>query len=762
MKPDQVKHLLYDWKFWARPNQLEPTGEWNTWALIAGRGYGKDLSLDTLVPTVTGWTTMGEILPGERVFDETGNPCNVTNVYDIRVPEECYEIRFSDGTLVRASSTHEWLTEDKVCRKAKCRGLVGSQKVRTTSEIFDTLIHKSGERNHSVITTAPIELPDSDLSLDPYILGYWLGNGSTKEGAITCRDYEILEIFKKLGFEIQSIRKPNETAPTYLIRGLNQALRTLGVFGNKHIPIKYLRSSYSQRLSLLQGLMDSDGCCNKGGSSEITFTRKKLFDDVVELISTFGIKQGLEEGIAKIGAREIGPKWRSKFTTKLPVYRLERKLSRLNHNVKQQCRLHRRFIEDVRKIESVPMRCISVDSPNKLYLITKSLIPTHNSRVGAEWIRSRIEKHGDRIVHLVGKNAAAVRDTMLEGESGIISISPPWNKPKYVPSKRVLLWPNGAKGLLFSSEEPDNLRGPQCHAAWADEVSSWEYPETWDQLKMGLRLGENPRVVVTTTPKPIELIRRILKDPGTVVTRGSTYENSANLARSFIAEVERIYAGTRFGDQELNGEVLEDLTGGLWTPQCIDRNRVGSVDVPLRRTIIAVDPAVSVSDASDETGIVVAALGQDGRGYILADLSGKYHPEAWAQLVVDAYRQYECDLIVAEENNGGKLVEANVRTIAQWVNYEGVRASDSKIARAEPVAALYEQNKVAHVGKFVRLESQMTNWNPNETKKKSRFSIDDGNPKSPDRVDALVWALSKLMIGIYNVPGSYDSSDWDD
>ncbi len=357
------------------------------------------------------------------------------------------------------------------------------------------------------------------------------------------------------------------------------------------------------------------------------------------------------------------------------------------------------------------------------------------TRTGAEWAREQVEKHGRRRLALVARTSADTRDVLVEGESGVLAVCPPWNAPLYEPSKRRLTWPNGAIATVYSADEPDLLRGPQHDAAWCDELASWQYPEeTWDNIMFGLRLGERPRVVVTTTPKPIRLVRKLIADPGTHVTRESTFANAVNLAASQVAKLRERYEGTRIGRQELHGEVLDDVPGALWNRDVIDSARVKAAP-ELRRVVVAIDPAVTSSEDSDETGIVVAGVSVERQGYVVADRSCRLSPDGWARRAVAAYREFKADRIVAEVNNGGDLVERVIRTVDAHVPYRAVHASRGKRVRAEPVAALYEQGKVHHVSGFSELEDQMCTFLP------------EGNDGSPDRVDALVWALSDLMLG---------------
>jgi predicted phage terminase large subunit-like protein len=359
------------------------------------------------------------------------------------------------------------------------------------------------------------------------------------------------------------------------------------------------------------------------------------------------------------------------------------------------------------------------------------------TRSGAEWVREQVETGLAKRIALVAPTAADARDVMVEGESGLLAISPDGDRPHYEPSKRRLTWTNGALATLFSADEPERLRGPQFDAAWCDELAAWRYPSAWDNLMLGLRLGEHPRVVATTTPKPVRLIRALLKAPDCVVTRGTTRDNADNLAPAFLGAILKQYEGTRLGRQELDAELLEDLPGALWTRAAIERARIATPPA-LRRVVVAIDPAASSGESADETGIVVAGLGEDGHGYVLDDLSGRFRPHEWAARVIAAFRAHNADRVVAETNNGGEMVEATLRAIDPSVAYKPVHASRGKITRAEPVAALYEQGRVQHVGAFPALEDQMCAFAP---------QVDRAvGASSPDRVDALVWALSDLMI----------------
>ena len=323
------------------------------------------------------------------------------------------------------------------------------------------------------------------------------------------------------------------------------------------------------------------------------------------------------------------------------------------------------------------------------------------------------------------------------GESGILSWLPrelllAGRGQGYNSSAQEIRLNNGSIIQGFAATEPERLRGPQFHRAWCDEIAAWPYPETFDQLMFGLRLGNNPQCVITTTPKPTPIIKNLLKRQGTITTRGSTFDNAANLAPAALQQLKEKYEGTRLGRQELYAEVLDDIEGALWNWKMIEDARIRERDMPeLQRIVVAVDPAVTAGDDSDETGIVVAGRGVDGQFYVLEDRTMQGSPDAWARVAVEAFHEHKADRLVAEVNNGGDLVGSVIRTIDRTIPYNAVRASRGKIVRAEPVAALYEQGKVHHVGELKALEDQLTSYTPDSR-------------KSPDRMDALVWAITEL------------------
>lgn len=361
------------------------------------------------------------------------------------------------------------------------------------------------------------------------------------------------------------------------------------------------------------------------------------------------------------------------------------------------------------------------------------------TRTGAEAVRQAVYEGATRIA-LVGPTAGDVRDVMLFGESGLLNIFPEHERPKYEPSKRRILFHNGAIGTLYSAEKPDRLRGPQHEFAWLDELAAWSnLGDTLYNLQFGLRLGKNPRMVITTTPRPLEIIKEWVAQAETgsdvVVTRGSTYDNAANLAKKFLDEVRRAYEGTRLGAQELYGEILAPVNG-LFKREWF--RYLPFTDAPkFQRVVVSVDPAIGIEN--DETGIVVVARAHDA-AYVLDDLSGRWSPDEWARRAVEAAKRYRAQTIVAEVNRGGDLVKTTIRQFDKTIPIKEVRANKGKDTRAEPVAALYEQGRVYHLERLQKLEQQMCEWDPtsqDELRSRKRAT-------SPDRLDALVWGINEL------------------
>lgn len=392
------------------------------------------------------------------------------------------------------------------------------------------------------------------------------------------------------------------------------------------------------------------------------------------------------------------------------------------------------------------------------------------TRTGSEWVHSLVRKHWKTPIQIaaIAETKKDARDVIAKGPAGILATAPPWAKPTYLKSEGLFTWANGTTLNLYSGEEPDQLRGPAFHYAWVDEWAKYQYPvEMMDNLELALRMGDHPQGIITTTPRPLPMLKEMMVQANVVITRGHTNENRANLAPSYIRRVIAKYEGTRLGRQELAGEILDDVEGGFWTRALLDKNRAkydikkGRFIVPeMIRIAIALDPATTSGAEANETGIIVGGKGTDGKLYVFHDLSGQYTPEQWGLKAIRNYDHMQADAMVGERNNGGDLIERNIRTLedhrdrkghaGERIAFRTVWASRGKHVRAEPVASLHEQGKIIFVGQFPQLEDQLIFYTPEGYE----------GVGSPDRGDAFVWLAWFLMLGAKG--GDYDSDEWAD
>ncbi len=354
---------------------------------------------------------------------------------------------------------------------------------------------------------------------------------------------------------------------------------------------------------------------------------------------------------------------------------------------------------------------------------------------GSHWLIDKHVQGKARNSAIIAATASDLRRYCLEGPSGMLSLAPTWYRPDYQASKSKLVWPDESETLLFTSEKPDRLRGPNLDFVWCDELAAWRYlDETWHMLQLCLRYGDSPQCIITTTPRPRAVLRDLLRRDGVdvAVTRGSTYDNVANLPERFVNEIISQYKGTRLERQEIFGELLDEFEGALWSYRLLDECRVDEHPI-LKRVGVGVDPAISSDEGADLTGIVAGGLAENGHGYVTGEHSLRASPEGWARKVIAVYENAEADFIVAEKNQGGEMVEATIKSVDPSANVILVHASRAKITRAEPISALYEQHKIHHVGLFKELEDEMCLFLPGEIK------------KSPDRTDAIVWLMTELF-----------------
>ena len=359
------------------------------------------------------------------------------------------------------------------------------------------------------------------------------------------------------------------------------------------------------------------------------------------------------------------------------------------------------------------------------------------TRTGAQDLALYALRNPNTICAVVAPTHGDLRRVCFDGNSGLLSVIPEdcfsQEKSGYSSyrGEEIALF-NGSKIIGYAAINPERLRGPQFHRAWCDELASWRYPEAFDQLMFALRLGDSPQCVITTTPRPTKLIKELVDRDDVVVTKGNTFENEENLAETALEMLKRRYEGTTLGRQELYAEIVDEVEGALWSMRLIEENRVAEEPESFRRIVVAIDPAVTSNENSDETGIIVAGVDNQNNYYILDDVSGNMSPDAWAKKAVQCYYNWEASRVVAEVNNGGDLVERIIRQVDANIPYTAVRASRGKMVRAEPIAALYEQRRVHHVNSFPELEDQMISY------------TGERNQSSPDRLDAMVWALTEL------------------
>lgn len=773
------------WHTQARPNQLAPAGDWNILLILAGRGFGKMLALDTPIPTPGGWSAMGKLNIGDQVFDESGRVCRVTAVYD-GWADDAYRLSFSDGSSLDACGDHQWVTWTHADRKAYLRSSYedstrmpadwpnwrarrqhwghveprvhldsAGPRVRTTRDIVDTLTYgKRGDRNHSIPVADSLRLPEADLSIDPYLLGVWLGDGGSRDGDITIGDADVAEMTTLIEVCGETVRLSASKPLSYTLGehprrrdpktgrmvpngGFRSRLRALGVLGNKHVPDAYLRSSAAQRLALLQGLMDTDGYAAPSSHVEFCSTDRNLADAVVELACSLGQKPVLAEGRATLNGRDCGPKYRITWRPTIDVFRLARKLARIRKPSSQAFRNYHRMITSADRIPAQPMRCITVDAPNAMYLAGEHMVPTHNTRCGAEWLAEQAATHPNTEWAIVAPTWRDCRKVCIEGPSGLLKSFLPGELESLNASDLTVRLANGSRIYGYSADGYERLRGSNLAGAWVDEMAVFGNPADLfgEALMPALRIGDNPRVLITTTPRPIRFLRDLVdRDDGSVfVVRGSTWDNAKNLSTTAVTELKARYEGTRTGRQELEGELLVDIEGALWSRDQLDTTRIPKAP-EMARIVVGVDPAVTSGERSDFTGIVVAGRSTDGHLYILEDLTMKGSPHTCMTKAASAFHRWHADRIVAEVNNGGDYLEGVLRTVDTNVPYSTVRATRGKIVRAEPIAALWEQGRGHVVGCLPVLEDQMCSFT-SDTK------------ESPDNFDAMIWAATELNVG---------------
>lgn len=786
---DQVEALRYDADFWLRPKQMIDGDDWYITALTAGRGFGKGLELSTKILTRNSWKTMAEIVDGDVLFDEMGQTCTVVKAHDPYMPKKMFRITFSDGETIEADADHLWTTWTHSDRKSYNRRQARSTeesytgvpdnwyrwqavsrygrptgtgpKTRDTQEIYDTQVYGNrGDRNHSIPVTRPLTFPELESDLGFYTLGAWLGDGLHKSGEICGHSDDlphILSAVEKDGHKTASIRlskRGGEVVPLDVARieGLHVSLKREGLLGNKHIPNKFLMGSVEQRESLLAGLLDTDGSINlSNGCVEFSNTNMSILNGIMFLLRSLGEKPILSfKKFDKSKFKNAKDAYRVTFRPKKNYFRLPRKANRFVATGNQVSRNYHRMITRVEEIPPTMVRCLTVDSESRLFLAGEGLIPTHNTRTGSEWIRKKARENPGCRIALAGRTVADVRNVLVMGDSGILAVSPPDERPEYKQHHASLVWPNGSTALLLSSESPDQARGPQFHYALGDEFAAWRHMKDasgatlYDNLLAATRLGDNPQLVLATTPKRTPVMKDLYeraKDPSQKIRMitGATTENTA-LSSTYIDNLKRQYGDSDLARQEIEGVMLDDADGIVFSDELIKKSKAYGPRPSGLHYIIAVDPSVAADPkTADECGIMVLGCTRESdpfqrKVYLVEDGSIRASPDVWADRVVELAKKYRIRDIVAEANQGGALITSIINTRAPHLSVHLVHATKGKIKRVEPVVVAMQQGRIKLAGDFPDLEDQLLFYDP------------DSSGYSPDRMDAFAWGVTALVI----------------
>lgn len=677
---------------------------------------GEALALDTLIATADGYSTMGEIQVGDSVIGSDGNPHKVLWVSDIQINRPCYRVTFKDGESVVCDGNHKWTTWTHQARRFNNKTSKHQPRTISTLDIKDSL--KFGNQlNHAILNIKPVCGSIQDLPIKPYTLGVWLGDGHSYHAAVTTMDCEVLDGIVADGYAVRKwvSSRDGGKAHTYGVLGLSSKLKSLNLIGNKYLPDIYLYSSIDQRLKLLQGLIDTDGCVDKDGEVHFYNTDYKLIQSVSSLLATLGIKSSIRSKPAGIYTSPTSSGYSKicydiRFYTELDICTINRKRIRLSAPKSPESNF--RYIKSIDDVDSVPVKCIAVDADDKLYAIGNTLVLTHNS--------------------------------------GILNSSPDNFKPIYTPSLRKITWPNGTIGITFSASEGDQLRGPQSNFTWADELASYDpKPDVsgataWDQIVMSTRLGDKPQILGTTTPRRTPIIKNLIKQAENTakthvkLVTGSTLDNRANLSEDYIRAIYDRYAGTHLERQELYGELSGDAEGALWRTQDFHYAQVPeSVNLI---TVIGVDPSVG-KGGGDDCGIIIASAENLGwsevskrKAWVREDLTAQMSPDEWTRVIIDAHNRYPGSVVAIESNQGFELLRFVIHQIDPTVPIALVNSRMNKAQRAEPIVMAFRQQRVFLVDQMQELVDEATTWEPNA----SRWS--------PGHIDAMSVALGTLLV----------------
>lgn len=753
---EMLRYISNDYRVMIRDDQMWSDFDSEDWVgavWSCGRAYGKALRNDQLVKTPNGWIPIGEISVGDKVLDRKSGLQRVEAVYPQGVVK-LFNIEASDGRTSVACKDHLWT------------GFIGNQLrpegdsvTLKTSEIVDLL--KKGKRFYLPKISGQEDFKEfSEFKIDPYVLGLLIGdaNMSQRHVAISTADQEILNAIEDVGYKVNHWSNYD-----YGVTGATTAIREIGLLGKtshtKFIPEEYFEGNYQQRVALIQGLMDTDGTANRiSGALEFSTVSEQLAKDFQKLCWSIGGSCKIVDRKTKCNGKEF-----SSFRVTLQLhenvepFRLARKKKNYKHReVHNYVR-----ITSYSEAKSAEATCITVSGDESLF-ITNNYLVTHNTWAGSPACIEYAMQHPNSRIGLIAPTFGMGRTNMIEGSSGIIKLSPKGFKPKYNRSDGTLTWPNGATAKLFSAENGDRIRGENFNYIWVDEFCFCKFTgqddDFWKMAKMALRAGNCPKYTITTSPRPIKALRELYelsKRPNSNVLfhTGTTFDNYS-LPQSFIDEI-KLDEGTSLYNQEVLGMILEENAGAIFTNENILRveldahgedpdkynDRLEKLINSMDSIVVGVDPNVVEDISSDETGIVICGRKND-KGYVFKDASSRGKIKDVYRTVVKMYYRYNADAVVVETNNGGDFIPAAIYNIDPMVVVEKVFASRGKRARAEPIGLLYERQKIYHVGIHQDLEVQMTDYNPQV------------HTKSPDRMDALVWAFTKLfpasMRGLFN------------
>lgn len=782
------------WNIWGRKAQTpyldRPNDSWSFWLAIAGRGWGKMLDINTPILTEKGWKKNGELVAGDRVFDEQGNLCNVLIAHDFALPERAYRVNFSDGTYLDAGGEHLWVTLDHLERKKINRegGHLpdidwANKNSVNTDHIFATQTYSArGDRSHCIPLTKPLIYPKAELPIDPYVLGIWLGDGDNSGAVITSPDEFIVNEIKQRGYKVTRHSSINQDAcGRYCIGSkasmrckitgrmlpndsMTSRLKDLNLIKNKHIPDVYITADAESRLALLRGLMDSDGYAEKNGSgAEFSSTRIELANGVMQLARSLGQKPILASGRATLYGKDCGPKYRVTFKPTIHVFSLPRKRDRIKLRQAQDMRNHHRMITKVERIELKMMRCITVDSPNSMYLAGEALIPTHNTSAGVHWVLWEII-HATKPLRIcvVAATASDLEGTIICGPSGFIANCPKFLGMEWQKGHNWLVFNNGCQVRMYTAESPSRLRGPNFDLAWLDELAAWPQieqnnVEAIDQVLLSTRLpvaGGN-RIAVTTTPKNFKWLRDKLEEakhnPRIMVSRGSTFDNAANLGASFIENVKQRFEGTPLGLQELSGELID--LGGVkpvreediktWDPH---------KQVPDCAFVLAsLDPAFTERTSGDPSAVWVLGVfwNTEMHDYCVIVLDVWQAHLAYPDLkdrMLDVWEEsyagneIQCNMLLIEQKGSGMSITQDLNRMG--ITTRGYNPGrDDKFARISKGASVIQQGRFYVMGSFPGSKSRYAPWVEEAIDQVVNFP----STEHDDFVDSLSQALIYLI-----------------